>query len=89
MTAHRRSRPVGRPRKGTAPERPPFWRTVTDALAARAEAEAAGPRTLLALASAVGIGHRSINYYASGTRQTPAHVEAAVRAALPEMPFIG
>lgn len=60
---------------------------VESALAARKDAMRGGPRTVADLARALGMRPSTLHIYLTGRRTMPAHVAAAIRAALPEMPI--
>lgn len=76
----------GRPAKGSAPlTLTPFGAAVVAALDARRAALQDGPRTLAELARVVGAKPPNLQRGLDG-RGLPATMEAAIRAALPEVP---
>lgn len=79
----------GRPAKGSAPRTlTPFGAAVVAALDARRAALQDGPRTLAELARVVGAKPPNLQRGLDG-RGLPATMEAAIRAALPEVQPLG
>ena len=76
----------GRPAKGSAPRTlTPFGAAVVAALDARKDRLRDGPRTLSELARVCGYAQPTLHKAVTGERPFPAKLEAAIRAALPEL----
>lgn len=76
----------GRPAKGSVPRiLTPFGAAIVAALDARRQALRDGPRTLSDLARACGYAQPTLHKAVTGARPFPARLEAAIRAALPEL----
>lgn len=63
-----------------------FAAAVRAALEGGREMQLDGPRTVSDLARALGLRRSTLHRYLTGARAMPADVEAAIRAALPEIP---